>query len=120
MDFDQKYDKRYFKKYFKERYRLANYFLGDELIKRFLKENQAYMQRKFGDKSNGSQQNSTVEKNFIKDLDAKNFITQDDLEGNGRALQKILRINKEIKEELLHEDHLQRMEALNQFEIQQK
>lgn len=101
LDFSQKYQKPYFQKYFKERYKLANYFLGDEQIKKFLKENQEYMKKKYKENSNVSQQATLIEKNFIKDLDAKNFITQEDLEGNGKALQKILKINKEIKEELL-------------------
>lgn len=57
------------------------------------------------DRSHPSQQVSTVEKTYIKDLDAKNFVSLDEMEGNSRALKKMLKINQEIKQELLDEDH---------------
>lgn len=40
LDFGKKYENKYLQNYFKERFKLANLFLGDELIKQFLKDNE--------------------------------------------------------------------------------
>ncbi|CAD8132217.1 unnamed protein product [Paramecium octaurelia] len=121
LDFTNKYQDSYFKNYFREKFKLANYFLGDQLIKLFLHENQKYVNKVLNKNSNSSQQNSFNEKKiYNKELDPKNFIQQDDLESNGKALQKILKINEEIQKELLQDEHQRNIEEMNKIEIQKK
>jgi hypothetical protein len=60
------------------------------------------------------------EKQYLKDLDPKNFVPNEDVEQNSNTLKKILRVNQEIKRELMLEDHQDNINAINNFKIQQK
>lgn len=42
------------------------------------------------------------------------------MENNAGVLKKILKVNSEIKKELLIEDHEKNLKAINEFKIQQK
>lgn len=64
-------------------------------------------------------QSKDKEKKYLKDLNPKNFVTED-VDQNANTLKKILKVNQEIKKELMLEDHKDNISAINTLKIQQK
>ena len=52
----------------------------------------------------------------MKDLEPKNFV--DDHNEDSNTLKKIMKVNQEIKRELMLEDHEDNIKAINNYRIQ--
>ena len=118
FDFEKKYAN--LMTYFHERFKLANIQLGDEQINEFLRANELLMQDRIVSQGNAFITTSDPEKEYLKELDPKNFVNEPELEENQNTLKKILKVNQDIKRQLMIEDHQINLQAINDFKIQQK
>lgn len=118
FDFQNKYLNLF--DYFKERFKLANLYVGDEQIKQFLRQNQDIIEREIAKNKTDLSKPLENDKLYLKDLDAKHFIQDQELDKNSNTIKKILRVNQEIKKELMEEDHEERLKMIDDFKIQQK
>ncbi|KAL4443204.1 hypothetical protein ABPG74_002271 [Tetrahymena malaccensis] len=113
FNFNEKYLN--FKEYFSKRNELMGMYLGDHQLNKFIDENEKRA-RQPNLSNDGDFLDDDEYQNLYKDLDPNNFQIDD---RNIEALQRIIKINEEIRKNLIEEEHANKVKILDQMNVEQ-
>ncbi|EAR85550.1 hypothetical protein TTHERM_00443000 (macronuclear) [Tetrahymena thermophila SB210] len=113
FNFNEKYLN--FKEYFSKRNELIGMYLGDHQLNKFIDENEKRA-RQPNQSNEGDFLDDDEYQNLYKDLDPNNFQIDD---RNIEALQRIIKINEEIRKNLIEEEHANKVKILDQMNVEQ-